>query len=110
MVEQHGEIEPDGEFDDAGNHGVEQRVEYREPEYAVAPQPFIVLGADERAGAADACVGEREPHAEPERVGQEQDTERQRPKHEPHAEPVAMDLEPVPRGTVARFARRYLTL
>ena len=103
LVEQQREIEPDREFDGAGDAGVEQRVEHREPEHRVAPQPFVVFEADENAGAADARVGEREPDAEPERIGEKQDQERRRRQHEPEAEPIAVDLEPVPRGDVARL-------
>src|SRR5262249_6804504 len=87
---------------DARDAGIEQRVEHREPEDGVAPQPLVVLDADEIAAAADPRVGERYPNAEAERIGEEQDQERRRRQHEPGAEPAAVDLEPLPR---ARFAR-----
>ena len=102
LVEQEREIEPDREFDDARDDRVEQRVEHREPEHRVVPQPFVVLEADELAAAADAGVGERHPDAEAERIGEEQDQERRRRQHEPDAEPVAVDLQPLPRGGLAQ--------
>ena len=101
LVQQQREIEADGEFDGAGDERVEQRVEDREPEDRVVPQPLVVLGADELPDAADLGVGEGEPDAEPERIGQEEDQERHRRQHEPEAEPVPVVLELVPRG---RFA------
>ena len=101
LVEQQREIKPDREFDGAGDDRVEQRVEHREPERRVVPQPFVVFEPDEYAGAADARVGERQPDAEAERIGQKQDQERRRRQHEPERQPVAVGLQPLPRGGLA---------
>ena len=46
-------------------------------------------------------VGERNPDAQTQRISQKQDQESHRRQHEPEAEPVAIDLQPVPRRDVA---------
>src|SRR5262249_17128268 len=51
--------------------------------------------------AADGGMGEREPDAEPERIGEKQQQKRRRRQHEPKAEPVAVHLEPIPRADIA---------
>ena len=110
LVEQEREIEPDREFEHAGDAGIEQRVEHREQEHRVVRQPLVVLEPDEDAGPADARVGERQPDAEPERIGEKQNQERRRRQHEPEAEPVAVDLQAIPRGRLrgAPFGRTRL--
>ncbi len=55
LVQQQREIKPDREFNDAGDGRVEKRVEDRQPERRVVPQPFVILEADENAVAADAA-------------------------------------------------------
>jgi len=44
---------------------IEQRVEHDSQNTSRSPQPLVVLEPDERADAADAGIGEREPDAEP---------------------------------------------
>ncbi len=125
LVEQQRQIEPEPEFDGAGHAGVEQRVEDREPEHRVArdardlagekefarpgepvlegsDHPFVVLQPDEGARAPDARIGEGQPDAQAQRIGEKQDQEGRRRQHEPQAEPVAVDLEPLPRGAFPR--------
>ncbi len=101
-VQQQRQIKPDREFDGAGDDRVEQRVEHREPEDRIVPQPLVVLEADENAGAADAFVGETHPDAEAQRIGQEQDQERRRRQHEPQRHPVAVGLAAAPTATACR--------
>jgi len=74
--------------------------EHRKPEDAVAPEPLVILETDEFTRTADPRVGEREPHAEEEWIGEEQHQERQPPQHEPEAEPITIGLEPVPGGGI----------
>ena len=96
VVEQDREAEAEPEFEHAGDDRVEEGVEHREPEHRVVPQPGEVLEADEDARAPDLGIGEAQPDAEAERIGQEQDQERRRRQHEPEADPVAIVLEPGP--------------
>ena len=62
------------------------RVEDREPEQAVVPQRLVVLEADEHAGPADARIGEAEPDAEPERIGEKDEQKDRRRQHEQQAD------------------------
>src|SRR5262249_16157805 len=102
MVEQKGKIETDGEFEDTRDAGVEQCVEDRKPEHRIVPQPYIVFQAHEISAAADAGVGETKPDAEAERVGEKEQEEGGGRQHEPEAEPVAVDLEPIPSTGLAQ--------
>ena len=85
LVEQQREPEAQAELDDARDHRVEDRVEQREARDLVAPEEFEVLEADPFAGAADLGVGEAEPRAEPERIGEEHQQQRRRGQHEQRA-------------------------
>src|SRR5207244_5538422 len=89
------------------DESVEQRVEHREPEDGIIPQPFVMLDPDECAGPADLGVGERNPDAQPKRIGQEEDQEPHRRQHEPETEPVAVGLDLVPRGGFADLRLGY---
>src|SRR5436190_3611645 len=102
LVEQQREIEADREFADARYAGIEQRIEDREPEDGVVPQPLVILEPDKNARTADARVRKREPDAEPERIGQKQQQERRSRNHEPETEPLAVYLQPLPRGDTAQ--------
>ena len=88
-------------FDGAGDEGIEQRIEHREPEDRIARQPLVVLDPDEFAGTSDLGVGEGNPDAEAKRIGQEEDQERHRRHHEPEAEPVAVGPHLIPRRGLA---------
>src|SRR4029079_5422642 len=81
-----------------GHGRVEQRVEDREPEYRIVPEVFVVFGPHKDAAPSEPRVGEREPDAEAERIGEEQNEERRGRQHEPRAEPLLVGLEAIPRG------------
>ena len=89
LVEEQRQPEAEREFQDRGDDRVEQRVEDRQPEDGVVPEILVVLEADEDAGPADARVGEAEPDAEAERIGEEDEQQRRRRQHEQKAEEAA---------------------
>ena len=89
LVEEQRQPEAEHEFQDRGADRVEQRVEDGEPEDGVVPEIFVVLQADEDAGAADARVGEAEPDAEAQRIGEEDEQQRCRRQHEAEGEEAA---------------------
>ena len=72
LVEQQREPQAEHELDDARDDRIEERVEEREARDRVAPQVLEILEADPYAAAADLGVGEPEPRAEAERIGEEQ--------------------------------------
>ena len=80
--------EPEAEFDDAGNHGVEEGVEHREPEDRVVEQPEVVVQPDEAAGPADLDVGQAEPYPEEQGIGQKHQQDDRCRQHEEKAEEV----------------------
>jgi hypothetical protein len=82
LVEQQGQPQAQHEFQDRGDDGVENGVEHRQPEHAVVEQEAIVLEADEVASPADARIGEAEPDAEPQRIGEKAQQEHARRQHE----------------------------
>ena len=86
LVQQQRQPEPQRELQDRREHRVDDRVGDREPEHRVVPQVLIVLEADEDSGPADLRIGEAEPDAEPERIGQEDEQDRRRRQQEQDAE------------------------
>ena len=95
LVQEQRQPEAEHEFQDRGADRVEQRVEDREPEDGVVPEIFVVLQADEDAGTADAGVGEAEPDAEAERIGEEDEEQRCRRQHEAEGEETTAFREPL---------------
>ena len=79
-------------------NGVEERVEERQPGDRVAPQELVVLEADPLARPADLGVGEAEPEAQAERIGQEQQQQHRRGQHEEQPERVAVVLQSFEKG------------
>ena len=71
LVEQKREPQAEPELDDAGDEGIEERVEQREPRNCVAPQITVILEADPDTAATDFGVCEAEEGAQSQRVGQE---------------------------------------
>ena len=109
-VEEQREPEAKRELDDARHHRVEDGVEEREARDRIVPEELVVLEADPRAGAPDLGVGEAEPEAEPERIGQEDDQQQCRWQHEQHAQRIAIVLQSLESrhasiGTTARHRR-----
>ena len=98
LIQQQRQPEPEDEFQDRGDDRVEKRVEDREPEHRVLGQEDVVLEPDEHPVAADARVGEAEPDAETERIGQEADKEDGGRQHEEEAEHVPVLHERGHRG------------
>ena len=94
LVQQQRQPQPEHELEDARDDRVEERVEQRQPRDRVAPQELVVLEADPLAGAADLGVGEAEPDAQAERIGQEQQQQHRRRQHEQQPERVAVVLQP----------------
>ena len=70
-VQQQGQPEAERELDDARDRRIENRVEEHEPRDGIAPNKFEVLEPDEFAAASYLCVGETEPRAEAQRIGEE---------------------------------------
>jgi hypothetical protein len=100
LVQEHRQPQAEPELRHRGDDGVEERVEDREPEHRVVGQPKVVLQPHEDSRAPDPRVGEAEPDAEAERVGQEAEKEDRGGQHEhqPEAVPALGDAseEPVP--------------
>ena len=89
------------------DRGVEDGVEHRQEEHAVAEEGDIVLDVDESARTADLGVGEAEPGAEAEWIGEQHQQQRGRRQHEEQAEemPVVeetMHLHALPLGEGGR--------
>ena len=80
-------------IDDAGNGGVENCVEKRLPGHAIGDQVAEVFQSDPFAGPADLGIGEAQPGAEPERIGQEKQQQQGRRQHEGPAQCIAIVLE-----------------
>src|SRR4029077_8478481 len=97
----------DCEFDGARDDGVEQRVENREPENRVIPEPLVILKADETAAATDPLIGEAHPDTEAEGIGEEQDEECRGRQHEPKRQEIAVVLEPRPQRRRLDARRRH---
>ena len=83
VVEQHRQPQPEREFPDRRDGRVEDRVGHRHPEHRIVRQRDEILQADEMAGLADRGVGDRQPEAEAERIGQE---DQQQPGRRQHAQ------------------------
>ncbi len=83
VVEQQRQPEAEREFSEGGDGGVEHAVEHRVPPQWIGQQILEILQPDKDAAAADRGVGEGEPDAEPERIGQEhqQQPDRRRQAH-----------------------------
>src|SRR5690554_1724522 len=88
LIQDERQPQPQDELQDRGDGGVEQGIEYRQPEDGVAPEPLVILETDENTGATDGGVGEAQPDAEPERIGQEAQKKDRCRQHEEQAEPV----------------------
>ena len=71
VVEQQRQPEAEREFSEGRDRGVEHAVEHRAPPQGIGPQILEILEADEDAAPADGGVGEGEPDAEAERIGEE---------------------------------------
>ena len=71
VVEQQRQPEAEAEFPDRGDRRCRTRCRTPRSRRRVAQQVLEVLEADEHAAAADRGVGEGEPDAEAERIGQE---------------------------------------
>ncbi len=71
VVEQHRQPEAEREFTDRGDAGVQHAVEHGVPPHRIGEQILEVFQANEDAAPADRRVGEGEPDAESQRIGQE---------------------------------------
>ena len=71
VVEQQRQPEAEREFSEGRDRGVEDAVEHRAPPQGIGPQILEILQPDEDAALADGGVGEGEPDAEAERIGEE---------------------------------------
>ncbi len=71
VVEQQRQPEAERELSEGRDRGIEHAVEHRAPPQGIGEQILEVLEADEDAALADGGVGEGEPDAETERVGEE---------------------------------------
>ena len=68
-VEQECQPQPEGQFEDGGNEGVEAGVPHRDMENVVVPDLDEVVHADEMPGHADSGVSHREQNAVDKGVG-----------------------------------------
>jgi hypothetical protein len=87
-VEKECEPEAEDELQHARHHGIEERVEQRQPGRGVADQKAEILQADPLARSPDLGVGEAEPGPEPERVGEENEEQSARGQQEEQPEGV----------------------
>ena len=71
VVEQQRQPEAEREFSEGRDRRIEHAVEHRVPPQGIGQQILEVLEADENAAPADRGVGEGEPDAEAERIGEE---------------------------------------
>jgi hypothetical protein len=94
VVQQEGKPEAERKFADRRDHRVEDGELDSDPKHPVLEQRDVVLPADEEARAADAGVGEAEPHAEPERIGEEDDQQPGGRQHEQEDQEPAVVEQP----------------
>ena len=83
LVQQQRQPEAERELSDGGDAGVEDAVEHRVPPHRIAEQVLEVLQPDEHAAPADGRVGEGQPDAEAQRIGQEHRQQADR-RHQAH--------------------------
>src|SRR3546814_10804229 len=70
MVKNQGQPQAQSEFDDAGDNGIENRVEQRELRNRVAHQVNVVSQADPVTCVSKPGIGRPEPYPQPQRIGQ----------------------------------------
>src|SRR5690606_22860513 len=86
-VQYQRQPEAEPEFQDGCSDSVEDRVEDGEQENAIVPQQLVVFEADEDARPAEPGVRKGKPHAEAERVREEDEQEnrswkeKEKPQH-----------------------------
>ena len=105
VVEQQREPEPEPELSDRRDRRVEHAVEDRLPEQPVADQELEILEPDPLPAPADRGVGERQPDAEAERIGEEREQQAGRRQHANEDEerlPVEQAHEPIGLGADGR--------
>ena len=75
FVQQQRQPETERKFQDRGDEGIDQGVEDGEPEDRIPGEKLVVFQPDEDPVPAYAGIGETEPDAEAERIGEKTDEE-----------------------------------
>ena len=112
VVQQQRQPEAEREFSEGRDRRIEDAVEHRVPPQRIGQQVLEVLEADEDAAPADRGVGEGEPDAEAQRIGQEhqQQADRRRQANDDQERLVVeQPRQPVrlPLNQTSRRQRRY---
>src|SRR5258708_23780169 len=83
IVEEQRQPEAEREFPEGRDRGIEPTVEHRVAPQRIGQQILEILETDENAAPADGGVGESEPDAEAQRIGQEyrEQADRRRQAH-----------------------------
>ncbi len=71
VVQQQRQPETEREFSEGGDGGIEHAVEHRAPPQRVGQQILEIFQSDKDPAPADRRIGERQPDAQPERIGEE---------------------------------------